>query len=261
MCALTRRPHMKPNPTSRSRVLLNNANESYYVPDLSRDYHSEYGFIKADVLQNAPDGARVKTSKEKEFTIFDATSYDRYRRLKRVAAIILPKEAGAILANTMIDSESVCVDAGGGSGALTCFLAQFAKKVYCYDIRQDHLDVVKKNVESLGLSNVDCALGDVYESIPVADADLITLDVPEPHRALDNVAKSLRAGRFLVCYLPNANQVQTLANAILTRPNADFVVTKTIEIIEREWEVDARKNRPANTGLMHTAFLTFIRKI
>jgi len=250
---------MKPNPKIKSRVLLNTANESYYVPDLTKDYHSEYGFIKADLLQSAPNGTKLKTSKDKEFTIFDATAYDRYKRLKRVAAIILPKETGAILANTMIDEESICVDAGGGSGALTCFLAQFAKKVYCYDIRQDHLDVVKKNVEMLGLENVELAIGDVYENIPVENADLITLDVPEPHRALDNVAKSLRPGRFLVCYLPNANQVQLLATAIMSRQ--DFVVTKTLEIIEREWEVTDRKNRPASTGLMHTAFLTFIRKL
>lgn len=252
---------MKPIPPTRSRVILNTANESYYIPDVTKDYHSEYGFIKADVLQNAPDGTRVKTSKDKEFTVFDATPYDRYRRLKRVAAIILPKEAGAILANTMIDEESVCVDAGGGSGALTCFLAQYVKKVYCYDIRQDHLDTVKKNVDTLGFTNVELAIGNVYESIPVENADLITLDVPEPHLALDHVAKSLKAGRFLVCYLPNANQVQALVNAVFARPNQDFVVTKNLEIIEREWEVSDRKNRPASTGLMHTAFLTFIRKL
>lgn len=250
---------MKPQPTTKSRVILNKDNESYYIPDVSKDYHSEYGFIKADILQSAPDGTRVKTSKNKEFTIFDATSYDRYKRLKRVAAIILPKEAGAILANTMIDEDSVCVDAGGGSGALTCFLAQYSKKVYCFDIRQDHLDTVKKNVDMLGYTNVELNIGNVYESIPVENADLITLDVPEPHLALDNVSKSLKAGRFLVCYLPNANQVQALVNAIHIRN--DFVVTKNLEIIEREWEVTDRKNRPASTGLMHTAFLTFIRKL
>ncbi len=241
------------------RVLLNKAGEYYYIADPSKDYHNTYGFIRAAELQSVPNGTKVTTSKGAEFTIFDATAEDKSHRITRGAAIIIPKDAGIILSNTYVTKDSVCVDAGGGSGALTCFLAQYTKKVFCYDIRQDHLDTVKKNVGLFELNNVELAIQNVYDDIPAKDVDLITLDVPEPHKALDHVAKSLKPGGFLVCYVPQTYQVHDLVKAVIARP--DMIMRRTIEIIQREWDVDEKKCRPANQGLMHTAFLTFIRKI
>ena len=41
----------------------------------------------------------------------------------------------------------------------------------------------------------------------------------------------------------------------------NFYVVKTIEIIERQWEIDGRKVRPKGQEIGHSGFLTFMRKI
>lgn len=238
--------------------LLINKEKTFYIADWSKDYHTADGFVKAEELAK-PSGTKVTTSKGVSYTLLDAQFFDKYQKLKRGAAIIIPKEIGPILTHTMIDKDSVCVDAGGGSGALTCFLARYVKHVHCFDIREDHLKTVEYNIKKLELTNVTTAVGDVYQSIPVENVDLITLDVPEPWLALENASKALKPGGFLVCYIPHTHQIQHLAIELQKRD--DFVITKISETIERAWDADERKCRPQNTGLMHTAFLVFARKI
>ena len=41
----------------------------------------------------------------------------------------------------------------------------------------------------------------------------------------------------------------------------NFIHLKTIEIIEREWDVQGRKVRPKSQPIGHSGFLTFVRKI
>jgi len=239
------------------KVLINKE-KSFLITDTTKDFHTADGFIKKEDL-TLPNGSIVKTNKDVSYSIIDSQFIDVYNKMKRGAAIIIPKELGVILANTMVDKDSICVDAGGGSGALTCFLARYVKHVHCFDIREDHLKTVEYNIKKLNLTNVTAAVGNVYESIPVENVDLITLDVPEPWLALEHVSKSLKPGGFLVCYVPHAHQIQQTAIALQKRE--DFVLTKICETIEREWDADERKCRPQNMGLMHTAFLLFARKI
>ena len=56
-----------------------------------------------------------------------------YRRLKRGPQVVLPKDIGMIIAYTGVGKESVCVDAGTGSGWLAISLARIAKEVTTYD--------------------------------------------------------------------------------------------------------------------------------
>ena len=48
------------------------------------------------------------------------------------------KEIGMIIIQTGISKESTIIEAGTGSGALTCSLAKHAKHVYTYDIVEEH---------------------------------------------------------------------------------------------------------------------------
>jgi len=90
---------------------------------------------------------------------------DKYKKIKRGAQILTPKDIGYIITTTGINKKSVVLDAGSGSGALACFLAAIAKKVITYEIREDFIKIVKENKKKLGLKNLKIKQGDVFKEI------------------------------------------------------------------------------------------------
>ena len=182
-----------------------------------------------------------------------------YKKIKRDAQIIPLKDIGLIIAETGINKSSIVLDAGSGSGALACFLATIAKEVITYEIREDFIEIVKANIEFLGLKNIKSKNIDIYNKIEDKNIDVVILDLPEPWNALDSCSKALKAGGFLVSYSPSVPQVADFVNAI--RKNENFVCIKTSEVVEREWEVEERRVRPKSKGIGHSGFLSFARKV
>jgi tRNA (adenine57-N1/adenine58-N1)-methyltransferase catalytic subunit len=182
-----------------------------------------------------------------------------YRKLKRGPQVILPKDIGTIIAYSGIDKNSVCVDAGTGSGWLAVSLARLCKHVYSYDIRVDFLKIAEYNVNYLGLDNVTLENGDVTKKINEKDVDLVTLDLPNSDKALRHAKKALKPGGTVVGYLPHVEQVKTF---VLKLNSLDFTDVHTIEVIVRDYLVRKESGvRPTNVGLWHTAYLVFARKI
>ena len=142
---------------------------------------------------------------------------------------------------------------------MACFLASIAKEVVTYEIREDFIGIVKANIEFLGLKNVKIKHKDVYKEVDDENIDVAVLDLPEPWLAIGNCAKALKPGGFLVSYSPSVPQVADFVNAV--KKNERFVYLKSVEITEREWEVEERKVRPKSKGLGHSGFLSFARKV
>jgi len=244
---------------SIKKVLITRQGRKFYAKDINKDLHTQYGFIKKEELKSAKQGDLLKSNTDKEFFIFDPSFIDSYRKIKRDAQIIPLKDIGLIIAETGINKQSKVLDAGSGSGALACFLATITKEVITYEIREDFIEIVKSNIEFLGLKNIKIKHKDIYTEIDEKDCDLVTLDLPEPWKAIENASKALKPGGFLVSYSPSVPQVGDFVNAI--RKDENFVYLKTIEMIEREWEVEERKIRPKSRGLGHSGFLSFARKV
>lgn len=242
----------------KPRVIMTGEGRKFFVKDTYKDFHTQFGYIKSSDLAGK-EGAKILSNTNVEFSIFPPYFIDLYQRLKRDAQIIPLKDIGAIVAETGINKKSRIVEGGSGSGALACFLANIAKEVVSYDIREDFIEVVKRNIELLGLKNLKIKKQDIYEGIEEKNVDAVMLDLPEPWKALDSSSKSLKAGGFLVSYSPTIIQVSDLVNAF--KRKKDFAHIKTIEIIEREWEVDQRKVRPKSRMIGHSGFLTFLRRI
>jgi len=241
------------------KILITRQGRKFYLKDFYQDLHTQYGFISKEELKKAKDGELLKSNANKEFFIFSPSFIDLYRKIKRNAQIIPLKDIGVIIAETGINKESRVLDAGSGSGALACFLAGIAKEVITYEIREDFIEVVQSNIEFLGLKNIKVKNKDIYKEIEEKDIDALILDVPEPWNALENCLKALKIGGFLASYSPSVPQVADFVNAV--RKNESFAYIKTIEIIEREWEVDERRVRPKSKGIGHSGFLSFARKI
>jgi tRNA (adenine57-N1/adenine58-N1)-methyltransferase len=179
-----------------------------------------------------------------------------YRKLRRGPQVILPKDIGTILAYSGVGRDSVCVDAGAGSGWLTISLARVAKHVYGYDIRDDFLGITKHNVDLVGADNVTLKNQDVCKKIDERDVDLVTLDMPNAEKALRNVKKALKPGACVVSYFPNIEQVKKYVQKLEA---LGFVDVYTTETILREMLVRKEGSRPATKGLWHTGYLTFAR--
>ena len=202
----------------------------------------------------------LKTNKGIELKVFDPSFIDIYSKIKRGAQIIMPKDIGLIITNTGIGKDSKILDAGSGSGALACFLANIAKEVITYEIRKDFYELVKNNIESLGLKNIKQKNKDIYTTkVTEKNIDVVILDLPEPWKALDNIIDSLKIGGFLVTYSPCITSVMETLDSIKARK--EFTYIKTLELLEREWHIDGKKVRPRSDMIAHTAFLSIIRKV
>ncbi len=237
--------------------ILMSKNDKFLVKDISNDYHTKHGFFKKEDLKKTDKV--IMTNTGKEFSIFDPFFIDVYRKIRRSAQIIPLKDIGLIIAETGIGKKSRIVDAGSGSGALCCFLANIAKEVTTYDIREDFIGIVSHNIDYLKLKNIKIKNKNIYEGIDEKNVDAVVLDLPEPWLAIEPAKKALKAGGFLVSYSPTIPQVADFVNKISS--SNDFVHIKTSEIIEREWEVFERKVRPKSQGIGHSGFISFIRRI
>jgi tRNA (adenine57-N1/adenine58-N1)-methyltransferase catalytic subunit len=239
------------------RILVTKHGKKFYVRNLKEDFHSNLGIIKKKDL-NKKYGV-VKSNKDEEMSIFVPQFIDLYSKIKRAPQIIPRKDLGLIIMETGIGKNSVVVDAGSGSGALCSALGNIVKKVVSYEIREDFYKIAKDNIKMLGLSNVKIKNKDVILGIDEKNVDLVTLDMPNPWDVVQSVRGALRTGGFLVSYSPTVPQVMDFVKTV--RKCSGLVYLKTVEVSEREWEVDERKVRPKSQQIGHSGFISFIRKV
>lgn len=231
--------------------------KKYYLTITNKDFHISGDVIfKKDLKKN---GVIIKSKRNKDFIIFNSSFVDDFKKIKRLPQTIPLKDIGLILVETGINKNSTVLDAGSGSGALTIMLANFVKKVISYEIRKDHLKIAEENVEKLGLKNVKFKQASIYDGIDEKNLDLITLDLPEPWKALKHCVKALKVGSFIASYSTTIPQVMDFINEVLNEKKLFHV--KTIEIQEREWSVEGRKVKPKTISIGHSGFLTFVRKV
>ncbi|MFO8016557.1 MAG: methyltransferase domain-containing protein [Candidatus Woesearchaeota archaeon] len=238
-------------------MAMTRGGETYPITDTGRDFHTRHGFISRKDLDK--EGV-VKTNTGKEMFIFKPLFADAYKRIKRHAQIITPKDLGLIITTTGVNKSSFVVDIGSGSGALACFIGVIAKNVVTYDIDDRSIRTTKENAESLGLKNVKVRKKDATEGIDEKDADVVTIDMREPWKALDSAIAALKQGGFIAVYSPNITQViRTIEEA--GKKDGRLAVIRTTELMQRDWVIDEKRARPEFRSLGHTGFLCFMRKV
>ena len=202
------------------------------------------------LLKNVKNN-KVQSSSGSVFTVVEASVPDLFDRLKRGAQIITLKDAAYILGRAGVNKDSFVVDAGGGSGFLSCFLGLHAKKVVTYELRKDFAKIVQANIDFLGLKNVEVKNKDAYLDMDEEGVDVMTLDLLEPWLVSTD---GLKVGGYLVAYCPTINQV------VKVKMLEGFVIEEVCEIIKRDWRED-KIQRPKSKMIAHTGFLVFMRKL
>ncbi len=187
-------------------------------------------------------------------SVFDASFLDRLEGLRRGPQSIHPKDVGTILSLTGPERGWRVAEGGAGSGYLTAWLARLVKRVYSYELREDHLRIARENIGALGFRNVTFRQGSVFE-LKERGLDMVVYDLPNPWEGVDAAKRALRTGGYFVCYLPTAPQVERLLSA--TR---DFSEKRVVTSVWWDWKTEPDRFRPKSKTLAHTAFIFVARK-
>ncbi len=220
------------------------------------------GVISHDDLIGKEWGSKIMSHLDKPFFLYPVTLSSMLKNTKRNTQILYPKDIGYILITLGIGPGSRVIEAGTGSGGLTQALAYYVGDtghVYSYESRPQMLDLARKNLSLLELTNrVDFKLRDIIEGFDETSIDALFLDVPTPQDYIQQAKTALRPGGSFGCILPTANQVIKLLSAL--RRN-DFSFIDVCEIILRFYKPEEDRFRPTDRMVAHTGYLIFARSI
>ena len=241
------------------RILMDERGKKYIARE--EEFHTNYGFIKAEDMQNGKPGDVLKTHMGHDFKVLKANINDYIDLMERKCSIILPKDIGIITAYTGMGSGDKVVDAGTGAGATALHFGNIVGEkgeVHSYEIREDFSEIAKRNVEKFGLTNVQVKCKDITEGIEEDNVDTVFLDLPKPYDVVESAKESLKIGGFIATYTPYIEQVQILHRVL---KKFEFSDLNTVECILREIEVKSKGTRPKTRGAGHTGYLTFARNL
>ncbi|MEU0501266.1 tRNA (adenine-N1)-methyltransferase [Nocardia sp. NPDC004278] len=252
--------------TIGDRVQLTDAKGRLYtvVLEPGKEFHTHRGGIKHDNLIGADEGSVVQSTNGTPYLALRPLLIDYVLSMPRGAAVIYPKDAAQIVHEGDMFPGARVLEAGAGSGALTCSLLRAVGpqgEVVSYEIREDHAEHAIRNVETFfgeRPDNWSITVADVadYDGPPV---DRVVLDMLAPWDALPAVSKALVPGGVLVVYVATVTQLSKVVEAL--REQECWTEPRSWESMVRGWHVVGLAVRPEHRMQGHTAFLVSARRL
>lgn len=251
--------------TAGETVIMIDSKQRLYLvtlhPGGKYSYHA--GTVNFDDIIGQEEGLLLRSSHDHSLVVFRPSLAQYVLKMPRGAQVIYPKDLAAIVMAADIFPGAVVLEAGTGSGALTMTLLRAVGtdgRVISEEIREDFAHRAAINIKRFmgETPNLEIRIRDIYAGIDVQDVDRIVLDLPEPWRIVDGIAKALRPGGYVVSYLPTVLQVKQLVDTLSRQ--GEFALIDTFEILERYWHVADMSIRPEHRMVAHTGFLTVARK-
>lgn len=245
-------------------IMIDSKHRLYLVtlhPGGKYSYHG--GTVNFDDIIGQEEGVMLNSSHDHSLVVFRPSLAQYVLKMPRGAQVIYPKDLGAIVMAADVFPGAVVLEAGTGSGALTMTLLRAVGaegRVISEEVREDFARRAAANIRRFmgETPNLEIRIRDIYEGVDVHDVDRIVLDLPEPWRIVDGVAKALRPGGYVASYLPTVLQVKQLVDTLARQ--GEFALVETVEILERHWHVADLSIRPEHRMVAHTGFLTVARK-
>jgi tRNA (adenine57-N1/adenine58-N1)-methyltransferase len=231
-------------------------------------FHTHRGAVAHDDLIGRPEGVVVTATSGTPYLALRPLLADYVLAMPRGAAVVYPKDAAQIVSMGDVFPGAHVLEAGAGSGALTCSLLRAvgaAGRVTSYERRPDFAEVARANVTRFfGTAPAGWGLrvGDIAEyTAPDGepDVDRVVLDMLSPWEVLDPVSKALRPGGVLVGYVATTTQLSRLVEAL--REHGTFTEPAAWETLLRPWHVVGLAVRPEHRMIGHTAFLVSARRL
>jgi tRNA (adenine57-N1/adenine58-N1)-methyltransferase len=229
-----------------------------------RAFHTHRGALAHDDLIGLAEGSVVMSSGGTAYLALRPLLADYVLAMPRGAQVIYPKDAAQIVAMGDVFPGARVLEAGAGSGALSCWLLRAVGPgglVVSYEQRPDFADVARRNVEAfLGEPPAGWTLrvGDVTECAE-SGFDRVVLDMLSPWDALDVVERALVPGGVFVGYVATTPQLSELVEAL--RARGCFTEPRAWESLVRDWHADGLAVRPDHRMIGHTAFLVTSRRL
>ncbi len=233
------------------------------VLEVGATFHTHRGALEHDALIGQPEGSVITSAGKTDYLALRPLLTDYVLSMPRGAAVIYPKDAAQIVHWGDIFPGARVMEAGAGSGALTCSLLRAVGpegSVLSYEIRQDHADHAIRNVETFFGSrpeNWELRVADMAEH--TGEVDRIVLDMLEPWSMIDTVAGSLVPGGVLMVYVATTTQLSKVAEEL--REHGGFTEPEAWESLHRPWHLVGLSVRPEHRMQGHTAFLLKTRRM
>jgi tRNA (adenine57-N1/adenine58-N1)-methyltransferase catalytic subunit len=228
-------------------------------------FHTTKGGVSHDELIGGPEGVVVTSVGGTPYLALRTLLNEFTVTMPRGAAVIYPKDAAQILMACDVFPGARVVEAGAGSGALTCSLLRAVGPtglVRSYERRDDFAAQARKNVESFfgaAPPTWDLTVGDLVESLDDADIDRAILDMLAPWECVDALAERLVPGGVLLAYVATTTQLARMVETL--RVHGGFTEPEATETLLRAWHAEGLAVRPRHDMVGHTGFLVSARRM
>ena len=265
------------DPTGRQHLVVLQAGKSF---------HTHRGSLAHDDLIGSPEGSVVRSSGGTPYVALRPLLADFTLAMTRGAAVIYPKDAAQIVAMADIFPGARVLEAGAGSGALSCWLLRAvgeAGLLVSYERRADFADIARDNVERFfggphpawrlrtgdvvdvpapgdGGQEGDPGASVAHDAGPADEPfDRVVLDMVAPWEHTGTAARVLIPGGVICCYVSTVTQLSRTVEAV--REQGSFDEPAAWESLARGWHVDGLAVRPDHRMVGHTGFLVTARRL
>ncbi|WP_020659738.1 tRNA (adenine-N1)-methyltransferase [Amycolatopsis benzoatilytica] len=247
------------------RVQLTDSKGRHYTLTLADggEYHTHRGGLAHDDLIGRPEGSVVTSAGGSTYLALRPLLPDYVLSMPRGAQVIYPKDAAQIVMWGDIFPGARVLEAGAGSGALTCSLLRAvgpAGQVFSYEIRDDHAEHAERNVAKFfGEKPDNWTLTVADLATHSGEVDRVVLDMLAPWEQLPNVAEHLVPGGVLTVYVATVTQLSRVTESL--REQQCWTEPESWETLMRPWHVVGLAVRPDHRMVAHTAFLLTARRL
>jgi tRNA (adenine57-N1/adenine58-N1)-methyltransferase catalytic subunit len=254
--------------TVGERVQLTDPKGRHYTVELTpgAEFHTHRGAIAHDDLIGLEQGSVIKSADGAPFLVLRPLLVDYIMSMPRGPQVIYPKDAAQIVHEGDMFPGARVLEAGAGSGALTCSLLRAVGpdgQVFSYEVRADHAEHAQRNVSVFfgqAPENWRLIIGDVVDSdLPDGYFDRAVLDMLSPWEVLDAVARLMTPGGVLIIYVATVTQLSRVVEAI--RAAQCWTEPRAWESLQRGWHAVGLAVRPQHSMRGHTAFLVATRRL
>lgn len=239
------------------------------VLQAGRTFHTHRGGLAHDDLIGAPEGSVVKSSAGTPYVALRPLLADFTLSMSRGAAVVYPKDAAQIVAMADIFPGARVLEAGAGSGALSCWLLRSVGPdgvLVSYERRPDFAEIAAGNVARFfggphpAWRLVVGDVASVTDDPAAADSfDRVVLDMLAPWDFAAVAAGALIPGGVLCCYVATVTQLARTVETI--RELGCFDEPTAWESLVRGWHVEGLAVRPEHRMVGHTGFLITARRL